>query len=476
MIGEDEESVDILNFDADPALSKFCDEVGLDKARSQESMIFLLRKEYQRLWSEIKARHYDGELRVVVTGTPGIGKSAFRFFVLRQRLLGDVPGFQSVVFNAGEKYYRVNQHGVVIVYDPHEELDRRSLCLLDPCAMLDRQKRLLFGLTLVTSSPSPLTKQQNKFSLSDFECYTLVMNAWTVSEIRAVYPHFEESRLINFSCQLDHGERLCVPRWIMMKKELIESEIMKAHDGTSPSALRRFLRTPKSCVRDPNLPYALCRIEYIPGTVVWAATGFISNYVTKYIYRWISEEVALDREDFNHLVQNPFSRGLFGTIFEDWVQTGLGEKNKVLEVRIGNGFRRFQFRGMQSYQWNRIRKTGKVLFPNLHLENEVFNKPEGLESPSIDGYAIHSDTLVMVQPTMSLTHSGAKLVAVEDLINAAKSKGVTSILMVYVVLDKNVQQFKVPDCKELVEAGVTICVGYITDESDLIAKFTSELC
>ncbi len=62
----------------------------------------------------------------------------------------------------------------------------------------------------------------------------------------------------------------------------------------------------------------------------------------------------------------------------------------------------------------------------------MFNKPDGLESPSIDGYAVHSNTLVMVQPTVSLTHSGAKLLAVEDPIDAAKLKGVTAVFMVYV--------------------------------------------
>mmetsp|Transcript_48371 Transcript_48371/g.101061 ORF Transcript_48371/g.101061 Transcript_48371/m.101061 type:complete len:439 (-) Transcript_48371:159-1475(-) len=438
-------------------------------------MIFLLRKEYQRLWSEIKARYYDGDLRVVVTGTTGIGKSAFRFFVLRQWLLGDVPGFQSVVFNAGEKYYRVDEHGKVIVYEPQEELDRQSLCLLDPCAMLDRQRRLLFGLTLVTSSPSPLTKQQNKFSLSDFDCYTLVMKAWTVSELRAVYPQADQRRVLDFSYQKDDGERLCIPRWIIMDEDLVEIEIVNARDGTSAAALRRFLRTPNSYARDPNMPYALCRIEFIPRTG-WAATGFISNYVAKYIHKWVSDEAALNIENFNELIQCPFSYGLFGSIFEDWVKTGLGEKGKVLEVKLENRIQRYQFNGVQSYGWRRIKRTGKVIFASIHLEDGVFNKPDGVDSPSIDGYAVHSNTLVMVQPTVSLTHTGAKLVAVEDLINAAKSKGVTSVLMVYVVLNKNIQQFKVPDCKELVEAGATICVGFITDESDLIAKFMSELC
>jgi hypothetical protein len=474
---DDEESADILTFDVDPELLEFCDKLGLDKIKDRESVVFLLRNEYQSKWNEIKANFRAGKPRVVITGTAGIGKSAFRFFVLRQWLLSDgMEDFDSVVFNAGEQYYRVDHLGKVTTYEMREELDRRSLCLLDPCALLDKQTRLMFRLAIVTSSASPFTSQQNKYSLRDFNCYIRVMKAWTVGELRAIHPHADQRRILDFSYQKDDGERLCIPRWIIMDEELVEIEIIKARAGTSAAALRRFLRTPNSYAVDPNMPYALCRIEYIP-RIGWAATGFISNYVAKYIHKWVSDESALNIENFNELLQCPFSYGLFGSIFEDWVKTGLGEKRKVLEVNLENEFKRFQFNGVQSYSWRRVRKTGKVLFSSIHLEDGVFNKPDGVDSPSIDGYAVHRDsnTLVMVQPTVSLTHSEANFLAVNDLIDAAKEKGVTTILMVYVVLSKNFQQFRAPACKALVEAGVTICVGTITDESDLIATCNAEL-
>jgi hypothetical protein len=304
--GVDEDSADILNFDVDPELQIFCDQLGLDKEERQESFTFLLRKEYQSKWNEIKAKYRHGKRRVVITGTAGIGKSAFRFFVLRQWLLGDGSDFESVVFNAGEEYYRVHHDGRIFEYEKNEEIDRQSLCLLDPCALLDKRTRLVFRLSIVTSSPSPLTKQQNKYSLGDFQCYILVMKAWTVSEVRAVFPQYDESRLLDFSYQQDDGERLCIPRWIIMDEELVEMEIVNALDGTSPAALRRFLRTPKSFARDADMPYALCRIELVP-RVGWAATGFISNYVAEYIHKWISDEAALNIETFNDLVQCPFS-------------------------------------------------------------------------------------------------------------------------------------------------------------------------
>ena len=472
--GEDDDSEQILDFDYDSDLSTLCFSFGLDTISGYDHVIFLLRKEYQRLWEEIRTS-YNARCKrqVVIIGTSGIGKSAFRFYVLRQWLLGDDLGFVSVVFNAGENYYRVDKLGKVSPYEKQLELDLQSLCLLDPCNMIDKQARLGFGLTVVTSSPPPFTKQQNKYSLSDFHCYTLVMKAWTVGEVRAICPGAKEQRIRDFSYLDEDGEQLCIPKWILMD-EMVQVEIVASHDGTSAAALRRLLMAPKSDARDPNLPYSLCRIENRPGKG-WAATGFISNYVAKYIHKWACEDYDINIENFNKLIQNPFSHGFFGSIFEDWVKTVLGEKERELEVRLDDGVRNFKFNGVQSYTWRRNKKTGKVSFPHIHLENGVFNKPDGAESPSIDGYAVHSNTLVMVQPTVSLTHSEAKLVAVEDLIAAAKKKGVTSVLMVYVVLLKNFEKFRAPVCPDLRAEGVKVCVGVIPDETDLLAKFNEEI-
>ena len=233
-----------------------------------------------------------------------------------------------------------------------------------------------------------------------------------------------------------------------MDENLVQSKLHDAHDGTSPAALRQFLRSPKRYARDSNEPYSLCVIEDVPG-VGWAATGFISNYVAKFVHKWISDDTALDMRSLNKLLQNSFSHGLFGNIFQDWVHIALGEKSKTLEVHIENRLQTFQFRGVQSYEWRYSRSRQKVFFPCIYLEDEVLNKPEGKDSPSIDGYAVHSNTFLMIQPTVSLTYTEAKLWAVEGLINAAKAKGVTDVLMVYVVLKKNVQHFRVPTCAEL---------------------------
>ena len=75
-----------------------------------------------------------------------------------------------------------------------------------------------------------------------------------------------------------------------------------------------------------------------------------------------------------------------------------------------------------------------------------------------------------------MSHSGAKLLAVEDIIAAARlAQKDIKIFMVYVVTQSRVSDFRPPTCGELVGVGATVCVGVITDEDDLFAKHLTEL-
>ncbi len=66
--------------------------------------------------------------------------------------------------------------------------------------------------------------------------------------------------------------------------------------------------------------------------------------------------------------------------------------------------------------------------------------------------------------------------AVEDIIPAARlAQKDIKICMVYVVPQSRVSGFRLPTCGELVGVGATVCVGVITDEDDLFAKYLTEL-
>ena len=94
----------IVCFDKDDGLTNFSLGLGLIRMVGQAEVNMLLRREYQIIWDKIKSRLKTDtpETQFVVTGTAGIGKSAFRFFVLRDWLRGDDKlGFESIVFDEG---------------------------------------------------------------------------------------------------------------------------------------------------------------------------------------------------------------------------------------------------------------------------------------------------------------------------------------------------------------------------------------
>ena len=106
----------------------------------------------------------------IVVGTSGIGKSAFRFYVMRQWLKGHekLPKarFPKVILNLGDIFYEMDDSCAV-----HELPEVRSLAklpadrlaLLDPCVQIaGLDKSLHFNFMLVTTSASPLSGQETK--------------------------------------------------------------------------------------------------------------------------------------------------------------------------------------------------------------------------------------------------------------------------------------------------------------------------
>ena len=191
---------------------------------------------------------------------------------------------------------------------------------------MDKIKHLPHEKNILTSSPSPMTNQPNKFSVRDFRCEVLVgllvSNAWTESEIMSVSPNSDIGRYMKFSYVTD-GERLCIPRWMTYPDDQVDGYINRHCDQCSAAALETFLKTSTNYTQDISMPYSLCVIEKILGHE-WVVTRFISDYVAKKIHKWVHDKVILNKTSFVELLKNPFSHGLFGGIFEDWMQTALG--------------------------------------------------------------------------------------------------------------------------------------------------------
>jgi hypothetical protein len=470
----------IVRFDKDELLLQYCKSIGLVPITGQAEVIFLLRREYHAVWDEIKTqlKAITGENQFVVTGTAGIGKSAFRFFVLRQWLLDfDELDYRSVVFDDFGGYHRVDKAGKVCTFEPDLDIDLESIFVLNPCRLVGKVKHLPYGLTIITSSPTPIQYRNNhQYSIRDFRCDIFVMKAWTEGEILSISPNLDMSRYRKFS-YVNGGERLCIPKWLAYTDAEADSQVESCRDLTSLNALKVFLKTTEAHARDIFMPYALCVIEYVP-RYGWQATGFVSDFVAKSIHKWVNAHSVMDKSSIIELLRNPFSHSLLGGIFKDWVETALGTEGKVLRVSDRTYDLDFTFSGILSYAWRRG-TSEKLQLPQVQavqLKNKVYYTPEDVDSSLIDGYAISDDFLLLVYTTVAMSHCGVQLLAVQDIITAAQAANQNMILcMVYVVPQAHASTFRPPACDELIGVGASVCVGVITDEDALMARYAREL-
>jgi hypothetical protein len=252
----------------------------------------------------------------------------------------------------------------------------------------------------------------------------------------------------------------------------VQEELREACSDAGITALVRFITYNRAKhVINSNIPYRLFRIENIP-EVGWAATDFISVRVARFVYGWVSDHLNHQRMDFIQLIRNPFSHGLFGTIFENWVSSGLSSKGKMLVLpRVTP--RRLVFHGLQYFSWKQLRT--KVAISPVLLETGILYKPEGSKCPSIDGYALHGDVLLLLQSTVARSHSKAVYSVVVDIIVAARAKiAHVRILMVYIVPQAVKAHFRAPVCSSLLEEDVSVVVGVVNDETDLVFDLENE--
>ena len=90
------------------------DKLQLSRRHGATELNFLLRKEYEQLVEQMQVCAKRG---AIVVGTSGIGKSAFRFYVMRQWLKGHekLPKarFPKVLFNFGRTFFEMDVDGTV---------------------------------------------------------------------------------------------------------------------------------------------------------------------------------------------------------------------------------------------------------------------------------------------------------------------------------------------------------------------------
>ena len=118
----------------------------------------------------------------------------------------------------------------------------------------------------------------------------------------------------------------------MVNERKIDEEIFRAcSEASRESFLELIQHNRERYVKDAAMPYSLCVIEIIP-VVGWAATGFISDYISRFVFSWVRAKASFDRTNLISFLQNPFSNGLFGTVFEDWARHSIGARAKEFRL------------------------------------------------------------------------------------------------------------------------------------------------
>ena len=422
------------------------------------SKLMLLRETYKEIFGEIFDQFKHGRSmsdQVCVLGTAGIGKSSFRYFILRQWLRGEIEiQFKSVLINMDELFYVVSRDpdgNVEVTAVPKDWHDMDALALLDPCSSLNG-KALMFKMLIITTSSSPLTEQAKTCSLSErFKlCSSYVMGLWTLSELKLIQPQIDDDILRKFSF-VENGVVCCVPRWFFYTPKQLKQQLNDCVSHVKRNALQSwFISNPADRVMDHRLPYRLCVIRQNEETR-WEAYRFLSDYVCEFVLDRVVTLSSLQRNQFLNMIMNPFARGLFGTMFENWAFTSLSEGATLVisETPI------IDFRFSAAGHIN----ARKGIVPLQ--DNMIYRAAPGF--PSIDGCGLVKNTLLLIQTTVSPTHSDAEWTHIQHIVSSV-GKDVTSALMVYLVPKGSA--FTLPLCQSLNAHKIPfkVCRGEISGE------------
>ena len=487
----------VITLDLDPEICSVMQAIPMDAKNSPR---FLLRKEYYDLWKTMHSRFINDQRarQFIITGTAGIGKSLYRYFLIREWIQNRLMlEFESVVFNLEERYYRISPDCKVSEISELEcKRSRLSLALLDPCPMLNGHKLLSFKMLIVFSSASPLVGQNKAgCSLTELlkEAKVLVMNPWTRDELQKVMPEINETRFSQFSYKIG-ATQYCIPRWLRYDDDDVEARLADSFTSLALEGIADwFLGGAKAKqLKDARMPHRLCIVE--SKGFGWGISGFLSDYVTKRFSMWIYENAEIDRRQFLQFFSHPFTAGIVGSFYENWAFEALGRGRRSLRVQImdvkenksvpskpgrpakyiivpdAEPPRSYVGSGLDFFSW--LKTDDSMLPKNVQLEPNLIYKSSILNNPSIDGYALFSDDLLMFQATVGRQHSSGLWSDVEHLVLRARSvRPSLKVFMVYVVPTDS--KLQLPTCDSMRNNGVKVCFGTFDDDDFHTAYFES---
>ena len=449
----------------------------LQNARGAPHFTFLLRQEYGTLLEKIGTDD-ENKFGAILVGTSGIGKSAFRFYMMRRWLNNDdkLPKkrFPKVLFNLGDKFYEMDEDGAVQTLPEVRSLatySKERLALLDPCQQIaGLDKSLHFNFMLVTTSASPLSGQETKTgnykelvkALEEHQLGTvLVMHVWSYEEIKAVAPDASDELIRNFGC---------VPRWCLRDDLTDEEEMRRALEKSAElkdfKALYEFLKSKPlfPLAKDRCLPYKVMKIESQKG--LWGTKSFISKFVASFFVEKAQEASQHECNQLAQMMKNPFSMQAFGHMFEEWAYKKLVEgMTCTFDAKQMKG--RFSQAG--TFERNHV-SSQKSMKPKIE-RGALLRAPINYGSIDMFGLIENEDAkdkkwqLLMFQETVGQQHREARWNDIQNIVGACrqiaieKDKELECLLIYLLPKGESYENFKCPTCTELSGKVVSVVKG-----------------
>jgi hypothetical protein len=232
---------------------------------------------------------------------------------------------------------------------------------------------------------------------------------------------------------------------------------------TSSAALWTWLTSnTQNFTKDPCLPNSLCVVEPNPSSG-WIVTGFISSDVEQYAVNWAMQEGARKSAELANLLQNRILRGGLKIFFEKWLFYQLGA-GRILSITQSTGEK-------LECQYEKM----KVISSSLHeMDENIIYKLDQANFPSIEGYSRFGSYLILLQSTVSESHSGARFKDVRDIVRATQQVVKDLNILVVYITPSNQEKIDLPLCVGGFPKRQTSVVRGTVDDSDFIQHSSSK--
>jgi hypothetical protein len=234
-----------------------------------------------------------------------------------------------------------------------------------------------------------------------------VMEGPSVQDARRLITSIDERLLQLFSWEIE-GSRYCSLRWLGFSLSEIPAKLAKCMTHVTSDGLSDwFVTNTERMSRDSRLPFRLCFVR--PTDSGWAVAGFLSMELEKNAADWAMGRDRRKANELANLLENRFLRGGLGIFFERWLFESLGD-GMTLTIRRASGT------GTDPHVFEGIRMISGY---SLEMKSSIVYKLDRATFPSIEAYILLGTEWLLLQSTVSDTHSGARFEHVSEFIALA---------------------------------------------------------